>query len=79
MIGTLTELGNVGNVESLHERGPNLRSQAVSEHDTDVVLPLFGHFLRGQEIATNFTDILSGLVVKHLQSGTISRVKMTSF
>ena len=57
----LTEFGYVGNVESLHERGPNLRSQAVPEHDTDLVLPLFWYFFGGQEVPADFSNVLGTL------------------
>ena len=42
----LTELGDAGYVESLHELGPNLRSETIAEHDANLVLPFFRHRCR---------------------------------
>ena len=57
----LTELGDAGYVESLHELGPNLRSETIAEHDANLVLPFFRHWITRQEIPATFANILSGL------------------
>ena len=33
----LTKLGYVGNIKSLHEFGPNLRSQAIAKHNSNIL------------------------------------------
>ena len=56
----VTEFRDIRDVEPLHELGPNLRSQAVAKHDPDAVLLFFRHLFGGQEVPTNFSNILSG-------------------
>ena len=33
----LTKLGDVGNIKSLHEFGPNLRPQAIAKHNSNIL------------------------------------------
>ena len=63
----LTELGNVGYVESLHELGPNLRPETIPKHDADVVLIFFGYWFRRQQIAAAFANILSRLLIRGVE------------
>ena len=57
----LTELSDAGYVESLHELGPNLRSETIAEHDANLVLPFFRYWFTCQEISATFANVLSGL------------------
>ena len=60
-LGGAVELGNVGDVEAGHELLPDLRSEAVAEHDPDLVLLLLGHHGGGHQVAGDLTDVLGAL------------------
>ena len=58
------ELCDVRDVEPLDKLVPNLRPESVAEHEPNLVLAFFRTFRSVQQIAADFSDVLSGLIVR---------------
>ena len=60
-LGGAIEFAYVLYPESLHELGPNLRSEAVAAHDPHPMLLLFLGLRLRQQVPANFSNILANL------------------
>lgn len=56
-----THLGNILNIEPLRELSPDLRPEAVAKHDPNLVVMLLFDLGRGQEVPTDFSNVLGRL------------------
>ena len=59
------ELRDLRDLEPPNELLPDLGSEAVAEHEPDLVLSLLGALRGVQEVSANFADVLSSLDIEN--------------